>query len=839
MATKLFRFSFPLVSGKNVVFNPLNAEDDKALTALFQNNENGEGGWYPIGLNQTWHNGIHLSSKQFNTPVQCIGPGRIIAARLRPKQKEDPKSPGKYPFGHPQFVLVQHDVKARESKCLKEDDPAKWTFRSVKFYSLYMHLSLPATPTAEIPWLRSFLPFLGEQPEAKAEARDYFRVDVAKDALKKGGTAIGITLWKSLAEQKDGKLAPAHQLKVLKKGTVVEVLDLGEKEQTEEHLKYSKVKVPTEGNIIGWVRSDEKQLAALPDFSAQVQALESGGCAKLDYPVSSGERVGLMSPVKPAGSMVHLEIFSEENLVEADDMSAWHLFDKDTDEDPLCEINGLPENLTPLAYNSSALISAEEVKRSFARLTEDDRKYLRACITYNKSYWAIDWKDAKEKNKDWAKEFALTDEDVKEADALAWWKEAQDAKVPLPASPIVYHYHPLTLMKYLAERLPRPPLFYVERGKEEVIVAKPADLQEREKVYVYDLTVDSWRLGTQSKKGIFRNRIKPGEQDLYELLIQNEAAEYVPSLDSDANRIWASLWNSEGTLSSINTWDDSFLTFGPFQQTLGQSTNAGELPGVLAIIKAHPDGAALFKKYLEDYGLDVTEATGPEGMREGYLKLNGSQVKEAADKNTFRELIWGYRFVKAMEDPAFSKLFLAEGFKRLPLIRGLEYTFGEGQKYTLSQIHKSELAQALLLDAHINRPSYLSESTKSRPEMKAGLWAEPAKAVLGKLDKNALGSEGFKLELITSTHEFEMIKEIIKMRNASKMTHPAQRAAYIMLCVKGLDDDVAKACGYESVKDIQEQTGSKGASKYQYDFLGRPELPKPEEEEKIPGPKEN
>ncbi|HYO58595.1 hypothetical protein [Archangium sp.] len=835
MAHKLFRLGLPLGKQDQDIFNPKNEADRAALAAFYKNNEEGAGGWYPIGLSQTWHNGIHLTG-QLNTPVRAIAPGRIVAARLRMKGGEPAKKPKEYPLGGPQFVLIQHDLKVLDKKSLEEKDPTKWTFRDVKFYSLYIHLYLPEASAKNIPWLKSFAPFLGPAPEADASgpSRTFARVAIARDEPTK--KSPGLTFF-GPPKKEGGSFVRGGPLSFFQEGITLEVLTPTATEASFAQMGHSKVKNPETGQV-GWVRSQANQLVVVPEFATQVQELEKGGCSKLDYMVRAGECIGLVGEVKPGSGMVHLEVFSEENVIDKDDLSQWHLFENDADDDPLCEIQGLPKELEPLAYNSSALITPQEVQKTFTELSDTQRQFLRSCITRNKSVWAIEWKDVKKNNESWAKEFELTDEQASAATELMWWKDTQDAGVELPANPLVYHYHPLALMEYLALRLLAPPLFYVERDKEEFFVTKPSDLNPGESVHVYDLTVDRWQLGVQKDEGIERLWLPPGEHNLYELLFKRKAADYVPTLSEDARLIWASLWKSEGALAGINTWDVAFLSFGPFQQTMGDGDTKGELAGALDYVRSHSTGKDLFQKYFLDHGFDVDSVGGAAWMKTGYANLGGKVLKTSADKEILREFIWAYRFVKAMEDPAFSKLFLEQGFKRLQVIRDMEYDFGNGQKFKLSQIHKSQLAQALLLDAHINRPGFLKQAD-GWSELGAGLWAEPAKSVLGKLPEKALGSPGFELSSITAEHEFEMIKLIIsfrelKLKKSSPVTDAAKRAAFIMLCVQGLDDDVAKACGYASVNDILAKTKDPNAGKYKYGFLGKPILKKPEKKAEEP-----
>src|SRR5215471_13247184 len=75
-----------------------------ALAKLFQNNEAGPGGFYPVGVSQTWHNGIHLTAEP-GKPVHCLASGTIVAARRVPSYDET-----QYPHGSPSFVLVKHQL---------------------------------------------------------------------------------------------------------------------------------------------------------------------------------------------------------------------------------------------------------------------------------------------------------------------------------------------------------------------------------------------------------------------------------------------------------------------------------------------------------------------------------------------------------------------------------------------------------------------------------------------------------------------------------------------------------------------------------------------------------
>lgn len=79
--------------------------DPQRLPAYLENNERGAGGWYPLGANQTWHNGIHLHGAGGAPAIHAVADGTIVAARLTQDWDKE-----LHPFGSNCFVLLRHDV---------------------------------------------------------------------------------------------------------------------------------------------------------------------------------------------------------------------------------------------------------------------------------------------------------------------------------------------------------------------------------------------------------------------------------------------------------------------------------------------------------------------------------------------------------------------------------------------------------------------------------------------------------------------------------------------------------------------------------------------------------
>jgi hypothetical protein len=102
---------------------------DEATFAFFRAIEEGPGGGaYPIGLNQEWHDGVHIRCEA-GTPVVAVAEGEIILTRMGPN----------LPLGSPNFVLMRHKV---ERQVIEYDAQgnAEVVTDIVPWYSLYMHL---------------------------------------------------------------------------------------------------------------------------------------------------------------------------------------------------------------------------------------------------------------------------------------------------------------------------------------------------------------------------------------------------------------------------------------------------------------------------------------------------------------------------------------------------------------------------------------------------------------------------------------------------------------------------------------------------------------------------
>jgi LysM repeat protein len=222
-------------------------------------------------------------------------------------------------------------------------------------------------------------------------------------------------------------------------------------------------------------------------------------------------------------------------------------------------------------------------------------------------------------------------------------------------------------------------------------------IEEDPRIY-YQYQTDTTRkyLGKKFRKGIFR----PGSQ-ITETFIQqnpNLLADLKIS-KSEVNALLATSEN-EGNLDAVNTWDNSFMSFGMFQWTLGAGTGEGELPALIKLVKEkYPDA---FQQFCGQFGVDVSADT---NATYGYLIHNNNKVDTAAEKQFFRSNIVAYRFVAAGMDQRVCAVQILHAINRFNL-----FYFNKTDKLggnSLFDLLSSEYAAALFLDNHVNRPGYL------------------------------------------------------------------------------------------------------------------------------------
>jgi hypothetical protein len=236
-------------------------------------------------------------------------------------------------------------------------------------------------------------------------------------------------------------------------------------------------------------------------------------------------------------------------------------------------------------------------------------------------------------------------------------------------------------------------------------------------------------------------------------------------------RIIAAVSMNEGNLEAINTWDDSFMTFGMFQWTIGQGEGKGELPALVNLVKE--TDASAFNKYFSLYGLDISA---PHTDRiYGHFTLNYLVVDHPAKKEKLRSEEWAQRFWEAGQDPVVQAVQVKHAASRL----GTFYwkTGKAPQTFRLSDLVSSELGVALLLDNHVNRPGYVRTCVE-RAMVQTGLqnpeqWGaeEEQKLLLAYLDIRKVHGK------YPMTHAYERAEKMYALQKAGKLS--SERGSFV------------------------------------------------------------
>jgi murein DD-endopeptidase MepM/ murein hydrolase activator NlpD len=312
------------------------------------------GGYFPLGLNRTWHGGAHLRPGK-GKPVYAVADGVIVAARcpevdgaLDAARKRRPAES----FPSRGFALVRHQLRIDSKPRV--------------FYSLYLHLDgdLADPDLAKVRWL-----------------------------------------WQTRA-------TPGNNLSV--------------------------------------------------DPGARVR-LDGGDVVPLAHPIGAGEVVGFT-----AEDDVHVEIFAEEDIVDGSYPEKQLVEDTDADLfiDQKKFLDFLDEKLDlrnkiedtwwgGVRVKQDGMITADEVRLFFQLGQEQDRRKVRGMVCKHLSEWSakVEWPKLAELA-GWG---YLADDSRKQLiDACklyAWLDDDLARHCKLPASHVLYHYHPITFLAWLRGRV--------------------------------------------------------------------------------------------------------------------------------------------------------------------------------------------------------------------------------------------------------------------------------------------------------------------------------------------------------------------------------------------------
>ena len=469
--------------------------------------------------------------------------------------------------------------------------------------------------------------------------------------------------------------------------------------------------------------------------------------------------------------------------------------------------------------------SAQEMKDA----SSDDKKYasLKGLVCRYPSEWQTDDGMAKWEKLglyiDDADRLKKTKEFIK---GLTWWDQVAPKAPGFPVEPTVWHFHPVAFVENYWLLPEEEVSFFVKEadGRREVYrgpIPAPAPVaDDLGSGGIFYQTVDNSevRLGFKQASPIggiayigLANAAKAESPSLYRILHKPEYASYIngiPLTERD-KCVWTGITDNEGNMQALNQWDNAFLSVGPFQQTAGVTRIKvgtmthwldvrGELQGAIdSIGRSAPE---LIQKYFGKHGLAAVDVKLEFGVPKGRFFLRGRPFV-LGDKEEFRRFAWAYRFYMALKDVDFCREFLRQGFPRLArvmsLTRQISWNFQPPKptgappaapapplvlktaSFSVGTTFGSDLALALILDAHINLPACVESANGN------SIWAQAIHDYLEEKNLEALSAD--------NATEWRLIKKIVANRAATKMSDPQLRAANILKYAKTTDLDAMAA----------------------------------------------
>ncbi len=417
------------------------------------------GGMYPVGANNLWHGGVHLSLGE-EPPVYASAPGRIVAARLDP----DPER-ATCTYGHTNFILTKHTWPPQTTK---ED--------GTPYYMLYMHLA--PRPLEAVAQTAGAVPWLTEKPLRRVTAESGLAVRYRPRLGKKDaeGAVPHGRLVKPLGEPTEQNGYRWQEVEVLRQDLegYVALGPLGER---------------------GDLREQWTEEAPPPGGSDLVGTLESGNVAALDMPIDAGEMLwwsghfgqdlgdwaiddelfaelfGLAEPIERAPTL-HWEVFSFEKAFGLEENGSGRAPAPDEETGGLSMPNwtAKEDSGTALTFNQEESDAFSLIKKvraeapdlpdpdDYATLSMGEKKSLHYLDTGKKlrTYavkYASEWGLGADGIKKALEESPVHDPERDKADfeAFQFWKEVEELpSANLPGDAKVWHYHPVTVLRALA-----------------------------------------------------------------------------------------------------------------------------------------------------------------------------------------------------------------------------------------------------------------------------------------------------------------------------------------------------------------------------------------------------
>ncbi|MCA9519684.1 MAG: N-acetylmuramoyl-L-alanine amidase, partial [Myxococcales bacterium] len=334
---------------------------------FYRNNERAEGGgYYPVGLSQTWHNGIHIRGSR-RTPITSMVDGEIVAARFTDKTE----------IGHPNFVAMKHELPLPNDK-------------KMTFFSLYMHLDNEnlAKASTKLNWVTTL-----------------YDVDKGKDELKglKKDEPKDEDADKKKKKKKKKKRRKGRKRRKKKRNDDTKVADAKKKKKTDK-VEYDE---PETLEVVDTV-------SLIPEIGNGLAALQAGKVARLSrddktrVKLASGSTIGYMGEFRD-NPVLHVEVFAKDQIVDLDlHGKYWRVIDEEEGTDPFIDTEdiwkmfddgSLSRRMQQDDFDPRHVLSSEDIV-TFYNNDDPEEAYLkvqmRKTIARHISEWSrsIDWMSA-------------------------------------------------------------------------------------------------------------------------------------------------------------------------------------------------------------------------------------------------------------------------------------------------------------------------------------------------------------------------------------------------------------------------------------------------------------
>jgi len=181
--------------------------------------------------------------------------------------------------------------------------------------------------------------------------------------------------------------------------------------------------------------------------------LRPGEVWLLDEPVEAGSmigNVGIVGPDALSKSQIHVELFSNYDLFEGMTGSPWETIDG-TSGGRFCDA---PRILDIIDTDKDGMLSRDELKSFY---TSGGGRQMYFVVARHVSEWTADpsWVEALRLPKDFRNLKAGAIEQLV-ADQITpglWWDDRVAAHCKLPPDGVVFHYHPISFVRWLNEKL--------------------------------------------------------------------------------------------------------------------------------------------------------------------------------------------------------------------------------------------------------------------------------------------------------------------------------------------------------------------------------------------------